>query len=106
MNYCLKEIKDFCTKTLLIELHPNKVFLRKLHSGIDFLGYVSLPHRKVLRTKTKNRILKKIKLLKIELDNGKIDKEKLEQIMASYLGMLKHCKGEKIKVQINKILGN
>ncbi len=103
LDFCLLKIKDFCSKHLLIELHPNKIHIQKLNSGTDFLGYVCLPHRKVLRTKTKNRILKKINKLKIDFNDRKIDQEKLEQTMPSYLGMLKHCNGEKIKEQIERI---
>lgn len=103
LDFCLEKISEFCSKNLLIELHPDKVYMRKLNSGIDFLGYVCLPHRKVLRTKTKKRILRKISALKENFEKEKISQEKLEQIMPSYLGMLKHCKGEKTKEQIERI---
>lgn len=41
-----------------LKLHPNKIILRKLSQGIDFLGYIVLPHYCVLRTKTKRRMLR------------------------------------------------
>src|SRR3989338_3713261 len=46
-----------------LQLHPNKVTIRKLRQGTDFLGYVSLPHYLVLRTRTKNRMLKRLTAL-------------------------------------------
>jgi retron-type reverse transcriptase len=103
LDFCLMEIKNFCREKLQVELHPNKVEIRKLNSGTDFLGYVALPHRKVLRIKTKNRILQKIEKLRNDFGEGKISQEKLEQVIQSYLGMLKHCKGEGIQEQINRI---
>ena len=59
--------------------------------------------RKVLRTRTKCRILKKINKLRIDFYDKELNQEKLEQTTQSYLGMLKHCKSEKIKEQIDRI---
>lgn len=73
---------------LSLNLHPRKVEIRKLSQGIDFLGYVVLPHYKVLRTSTKKRILNKMKL------------EISENTKQSYLGILSHCKGYKFSKQI------
>lgn len=75
----------------MIEVHPNKVEIRKFKQGIDFLGYVVLPHHINLRTKTKKRMFKKLfngqKLLK----SNKIDHFSFSQSVQSYLGMLKHA---------------
>lgn len=103
LSFYLREIKTFCLINLLVELHPNKVHIRKLNSGMDFLGYVSLPYRKVLRTSTKHRILNKIQKLRDNFDAENISQEKLEQIISSYFGLLKHCKSEKIQEQIERI---
>ncbi len=71
-------IDNFLQERLKLILHPNKIEIRKLSQGIDFLGYVTLPHHRVLRTKTKRRIFKRIN-----------NKNRI-----SYLGMLKHCSGQ------------
>lgn len=42
--------------TSALLLHPNKIAVRKVRQGIDFLGYVILPGVVVLRTSTKKRI--------------------------------------------------
>jgi len=101
LDYYLEKIDCFCKERLLLDLHPKKVEIRKLHLGTDFLGYVTLPNHTVLRTKTKKRMLKRLAGLKIEFEKGKIEKDKVEQVVNSYLGMLKHCSGyvlaEKIK---------
>ncbi|OGZ33312.1 MAG: hypothetical protein A2174_01060 [Candidatus Portnoybacteria bacterium RBG_13_41_18] len=54
-------ISGFLEQRLKLTLHPDKIVIRKYHQGIDFLGYVILPHYRVLRTKTENRIIKKNK---------------------------------------------
>src|SRR3989344_1421235 len=46
--------------SLKLTLHPKKITIRKLSWGIDFLGYIVLPHYRLPRTKTKQRVLKKI----------------------------------------------
>lgn len=84
LKHILPAVKLFLKDKLKLELHPNKVFIRKLRQGIDFLGYVVLPYHRVLRIKTKRRIFKKVNTKNLQ----------------SYLGVLKHCDGYKIKQSI------
>ncbi len=87
----IKPINNFLETELKLSMHPDKIIIRKYHQGIDFLGYVVLPNRRVLRTKTKRRILKRIK-----------NNPQTLQSINSYLGVLKHCRGHKIKKEILK----
>lgn len=80
----LPHLKHFLSKKLELIIHPGKVSLRKVNQGIDFLGYVVLPHYKALRTTTKHRIL------------NRAARGIPENSWQSYLGMLKHCRGFKI----------
>jgi hypothetical protein len=68
-------------------LHPQKIIINKIHSGVDFLGYINLPHYKILRTKTKKRIFNKVLLLKLLYKNKLIDKEYIKPRIKSYLGI-------------------
>jgi hypothetical protein len=102
----LPRVQEFLQDKLLLKLHPDKIFIRKLNQGIDFLGYVSLPYCLVLRTKTKKRILKKIHLRRHELENDLIGKESFDQSVQSYLGILKHCKGYKTEQKLREIAEN
>ena len=90
-------IAQFLQDRLGLTLHPRKIIYTKLSQGIDFLGYVILPHHKVLRTKTKNRMLKNIQKNKEDLEQGIIDEKYFERSTASYVGMLEHCDSWKIK---------
>jgi RNA-directed DNA polymerase len=101
----IKPIQEFLYNGLKLELHPDKVFIRKYRQGIDFLGYVALPRYTVLRTKTKRRILRKLKQKKLKFANGDISEESFNQSLQSYLGILKHCKGHKIRKRILGIVG-
>lgn len=92
----LINIDYFLRRELDLELHPQKVQIRKLSQGIDFLGYIVLPRYIILRTKTKKRMFKKMRMKRNLLDGGLINKETFNQSRQSYLGLLKHCNGHKI----------
>ena len=53
------QISLFLNKVLKLSLHYDKIIIRKYHRGIDFLGYISFPYHRILRTKTKKRMFKK-----------------------------------------------
>jgi hypothetical protein len=95
---------DFLQDRLCLELHPNKIVLRKLRQSIDFLGLVSLPYYCVLRTRTKKRMLRKIEKTKRLFQAEQISEAKFQQILSSYRGTLTHCKGIKISQKIETIL--
>lgn len=90
-------IDNFLKEKLKLNLHSNKIIIKKYHQGIDFLGYVVLPHYRVLRTKTKRRIFKKMNKKHYDLRMGLISENSFNQSLQSYLGVLKHCKGHGIK---------
>ncbi|MFH1947072.1 MAG: RNA-directed DNA polymerase [Candidatus Magasanikbacteria bacterium] len=92
----LKTIDFFLQQELWLLLHPDKVSIKKCRQGIDFLGYVILPHCIVLRTKTKRRMFKKLSEKKRLWQAGEITDESLNQSLQSYLGMMKHCNGYKL----------
>ena len=69
-----QKVEDFLSQNLRLTLHPNKVFIKTIYSGVDFLGWVHFPKHRILRTTTKKRVLRNIN----------------EKNMASYLGLLSH----------------
>ena len=87
----LKEIQWFISSNLKLQLHPNKIIFRKYHQGIDFLGYKQFPHHRVLRTKTKKRITKRI------------GEGVSEQSLNSYLGVLSHANSYKLSQDIKNL---
>ena len=95
---------EFLKTKLKLSLHPNKVTIRKYRQGVDFLGYVILPHYITLRTKTKRRVFKKINQNLEKLKSGLMSKKSFKQSLQSYCGVLKHCCGYKIKKVINKLV--
>lgn len=73
--FALALIQTFLKRELWLDLHPNKVSIRSWRQGIDFVGYVHMPHCIVLRTKTKLRLLQRVNTHNV----------------TSYLGLCKHA---------------
>ena len=92
----LPPIQLFLKEKLKLELHPSKVSIRKYRQGIDFLGYVALPHHVALRTKTKKRMMWKLRNKMAEYKNNTISKSTLLATFQSYLGVLSHADSHKL----------
>ncbi|MBI4992127.1 MAG: group II intron reverse transcriptase domain-containing protein [Candidatus Harrisonbacteria bacterium] len=85
LNRSLLFIRAFLNETLSLELHPNKVSIKTLASGVDFLGWVNFLDHRILRTTTKRRMMKRIQ----ELPKP--------EIINSYLGLLRHGNAYKLR---------
>src|SRR3989338_9163563 len=53
-------IQHFLESESKLQLHPKKVFIKTLASGVDFLGWVHFSHHRVPRTTTKQRMLNQV----------------------------------------------
>ncbi len=80
----IPQIQEFLQTNLRLSLHPDKLFLKTVASGVDFLGWVNFSDHKVLRTKTKQRMFKKIQ------------KSISEESLQSYFGLIRHGNTNKL----------
>jgi len=69
---------DFLLTRLGLTMHPQKISLETFASGVDFLGWVEFPHHRVLRTKTKQRMFRRL------------DQSNSDATLQSYLGLIGH----------------
>lgn len=75
------EIWRFLKVELRLELHPNKISLRKFSQGIGFVGYIARPHYILPQKKTVKRINQNlIKTIQVRKP------EKINASLQSYLG--------------------
>ena len=107
-RYFLEEliliIKLFLQDNLDLELHPKKVKIFNLKNGIDFLGYILFPHHILPRTKTKRRLIKKIRE-KIEAHKkGMITSDSLYQTVQSYFGYLQHSNAYELTEKVKQMI--
>jgi hypothetical protein len=78
-------IDNFLKDKLKLILHPNKVTIRTLNSGQDFLGWVNFFDYRTIRTITRRKMLRSIK------------ENPTKETINSYLGLLGH--GNTLKIQ-------
>lgn len=83
----LTKINEFLNNKLKLTLHPNKVSIGTLASGIDFLGWVHFSNHRILRTATKRRMLRAMA------------GEPKPETVASYRGMLGWGNAERLKTK-------
>lgn len=82
-------VNRLLTERLKLTLHPDKISIQTIASGVDFLGWVNFPDHRVLRIATKNRMCRNIKM-----------KDGKEETVQSYLGLISHGNIWKLKQQI------
>lgn len=100
----INPIRKFLKQELDLELHPGKIIMNKFSSGVDFLGYIVFPKYILPRTKTKRRLLKKIKEKIKQFKSGKITKESLNQTIQSYYGFLIHANTYNFKQELQNLI--
>jgi len=80
----LPHVQCFLQEKLRLALHPDKVSICTVASGVDFLGWVHFPDHRVLRTNTKRRMIKRVMFS----DD--------EAVFESYRGLLRHGNAHKL----------
>lgn len=86
----IPRFSKFLSENLGLELHPNKVFIKTIVSGVDFLGWTHFHNHRVPRFATQRRMMKRIK------------KSPTTETLNSYLGLLKHGNTKKLKELVVK----
>ncbi len=84
----IPNISSFLMSELRLTLHPDKLYIKTLASGVDFLGWVHFPDHRVLRTATRRRMMKRI------------EEGPSEESFSSYLGLLTHGNTYKLKERL------
>ena len=88
LEWILSQINEFLEYRLRLTLHPDKIFIETLNSGVDFLGWVNFPDHRVLRTTTKRRMF------------TNLARNNRSQVTDSYLGLLGHGNANRLKQKI------
>jgi retron-type reverse transcriptase len=90
LEWLAVEFRVFLSYSLKLELHPGKLLIKTMASGLDFLGWVNFIDHRVLRSATKRRMFKKM------ADNN------IPAVVNSYLGLLSHGNTKKLQTLIDK----
>ena len=84
----LSVIEYFLQSRLRLRIHPKKIELKTIASGVDFLGWVHFSYHRVIRTKTGKRARRNVKLVPEE------------PTFNSYIGLLKHGNAYRMSKEI------
>ena len=87
----ISPISTFLADNLDLELNTNKVFVKSLAIGVDFLGWVHFFDHRVLRTTTARRMKRRL------------EENPLQATLASYIALTKH--GNTFKLRSNIVKG-
>ena len=82
------KVSKFLNERLRLSLHPDKIVLKTLASGVDFLGWVHFPKYRTVRSATRRRMFRRIL------------QHPTEETRQSYLGLLKHGQAFKLRLEV------
>ena len=88
----LMPIRSFLLERLLLQLHPLKLSISTLASGVDFLGWVHFPDHRVLRTSARRRMVQNLTV-----------KQGNSAVKESYLGLLRHGNTDRLVSQVHNM---
>ena len=92
LNQALSQIKTFLQVHLHARLNPSKTILQPAHRGIDFVGQLILPHRRITRRRTVSMALKR---------TADVPIDQIRDTANSYFGMLRqasHSRNDQAKL--------
>ena len=87
LKIILPEMDAFLRNNLKLTMHPEKIFMKTAASGVDFLGWVHFPDRRVLRTAAKRRMI------------ARIASHPTNETIASYRGLLQHGNAHGLQIK-------
>ncbi len=87
----IEPIAHFLHDRLHLQLHPDKLFLKTVASGVDFLGWVHFANHRVLRTAAKHRMFRTL------------IKKPEPAVFTSYNGLLQHGDAFQLREQIGNL---
>ena len=89
LEMLIPQITVFLEDRLALNLHPQKVSIQTLASGVDFLGWVHFFDHRVLRTTTRRRMMRRLAV------------HPTRETVSSYLGLLRHGNTQHLMSDLN-----
>lgn len=95
-----EKIESFMADRLKLELNPKKSFIQPISHGIDFCQYRIYPDHIKLKKGTALRMKRNLKRIQRLYAEGKIDLERAQRTVTSYMGLLSHCDSYQLRKSI------
>lgn len=93
-------IKAFLMRECALTLHSQKVSIRKVSCGVDFLGWVLRPYYRIPRTTTRRRLMHHVSVTVGEYVEGVLSNDALRASLQSYRGILKHGETYRLETEL------
>ena len=93
-------IEEFMAEKLKLELNPKKTFIQPISHGIDFCQYRIYPDHIRLKKATALRMKRNLKRIQNLYAEGKIDLERAQKTVNSYMGLMSHCDSYQLRKAI------
>lgn len=84
-------IELFLNRKLALQLHPDKSKIISLERGVEFLGFVILPHYRLLKNRNLKKFKRKLKEIYSLYDNEEIGYDTIYDFMEGWLAYAKHA---------------
>lgn len=99
LEQVLSDIALFVSTHLHLTLHPDKIEIRSIYAGVDFLGWHIFPHHRILRTKSKRRMINQLE------QSYRADMEIFDSVIQSYFSLLSHGNTYRLEMEIRNQYG-
>lgn len=89
-KYALEKIREFLRNKLELELN-SKTQIFKNKQGVNFCGYKINEYRMKIRDRGKKKLKKKVKYLKEEIKNGRMNSFEAKKYLCGHLGYIQYA---------------
>lgn len=94
-----KKLEQFANEIMKMELN-DKTCIRPINQGIEFCGFRLWATHVKIRKSTALKMKRNLKGVMHRYNKGDITLEKANQVVSSYLGLLKHCDSYALRTEI------
>lgn len=94
-----KKLEQFANEVMKMELN-DKTCIRPINQGIEFCGFRLWATHVKIRKSTALKMKRNLKGVMHRYNKGDITLEKANQVVSSYLGLLKHCDSYSLRTEI------
>lgn len=94
-----KKLEQYANDVMKMELN-DKTCIRPINQGIEFCGFRLWATHVKIRKSTALKMKRNLKGVMHRYSNGDITLEKANQVVSSYLGLLKHCDSYALRTEI------
>ncbi|MBU0459901.1 MAG: helix-turn-helix domain-containing protein, partial [Nanoarchaeota archaeon] len=101
-----KVIESFCTKSLALQLHPDKSKVLNLETGVGFLGFRLYQHHKRIKKKSVKRFERKMVRQRKQFNKERITREKVVESFEGWLAHISHANTFKYKKHLVRMFNS